>query len=85
MIASEIDIKTDDEVESQAFEFHGLVSALDTEARTFVIRDYTLHYDDATAFDLHGATWPTDLTVEVKARLDSSTGQLVATQIETED
>lgn len=85
VIASEIDIKTDDEVESQAFEFHGLVSALDTEARTFVIRDYTLHYDDATAFDLHGATWPTDLTVEVKARLDSSTGQLVATQIETED
>lgn len=85
VIASEMDIKTDDEVEAQGFEFHGPISALDTVARTFVIHGYTLHYDDATAFDLHGATWANDLTVEAQARLDDTTGQWVATQIETDN
>lgn len=89
VIATAIEIKTDDDVESQDFEFHGAVSALDTTAKTFVVRGYTVRYIDgsgpnATAFDLGTALWANGLSVEVKAELDSS-GGLLATEIEADD
>lgn len=89
VIATEIEIETEDDIESQAFEFHGTVSGLDTEAKTFVIRGYTVRYIDgsaldATAFNLGAAAWADGLYVEVKAELDSN-GDLLATQIEVDD
>lgn len=89
VIASEIEIEDEDELDAQEFEFHGSVSELDTVAKTFVIRDYTVRYDDsaktsATQFDLGGATWANGLFVEVKAVIDNS-GQLLATRIEVDD
>jgi hypothetical protein len=84
VFATEIDIKTDDEVESQAFEFHGAVSELDTTAKTFVVRGYAVRYDGQTAFDIGTALWADGLTVEVKAVLDNS-GQLLATEIDVDD
>lgn len=81
VLATEIDIKTDDEVESQHFEFHGTVSELDTTAKTFVVRGYTLRYDGQTVFDIGTAAWADGLSVEVKAVLDNS-GHLLATEIE---
>lgn len=76
VIASEIDIKTDDEVESQAFEFHGAISEL--TASTFVVRGYTIRYD--TSF---GITLTNGLLVEVKAELQLN-GDLLASEIEIE-
>lgn len=89
VIASEIEIEDEDELDAQEFEFHGSVSELDTVAKTFVIRGYTVRYNDgagtsATQFDLGGATWANGLFVEVKAVLDNS-GQLLATRIEVDD
>lgn len=88
VIATEIDVKTDEDVESQAFEFHGAVSALDTTAKTFVIRGYTVRYIDgsganATVFDLGTAVWADGLYVEVKAELQSN-GDLLATTVEVD-
>lgn len=84
VIATEVEIKTDDEVESQGFEFHGAVSELDTTAMTFVVRGYPVRYDGQTVFELGTAVWANGLTVEVKAELDNS-GQLLATEIDVDD
>lgn len=89
VIASEIEIEDEDELDAQEFEFHGSVSELDTTAKTFVIRGYTVRYNDgsgtpATQFELGGATWANGLFVEVKAVLDNSS-QLLATRIEVDD
>ncbi len=81
VIAAEIDIKTDDEVESQAFEFHGAISALDTTAQTFVIRGYTVRYNGSTTFEPSGTTLADGLYVEVKAELQAN-GDLLATRVE---
>ena len=61
-------------------------AAIDTVARTFTVRGYTLHYDDATVFQLHGATWNASLNtrIEAKAKLQTN-GELLATEVETED
>ena len=84
--ATHIEVEDDRDIESQPYEFHGTVSAIDTVARTFTVRGYTLHYDDATVFQLHGATWNASLTtrIEAKAKLQPN-GELLATEVETED
>lgn len=89
VIATKLEIETEAEVESQKFEFHGPVSALDTTAKTFVVRGYTVRYIDgagpnATVFDIGTALWTNGLYVEVKAVLDNS-GQLLATDIESDN
>jgi hypothetical protein len=89
VIATEIEIETEDDIESQEFEFHGTVSSLNIVARTFVIRGYTVRYIDgsganATEFDLGAAVWQDGLNVEVKAELDSN-GDLLATKVEVDD
>lgn len=89
VIATEIEVKDDAELEEREYEFHGAISALDTVARTFVVRGYTVGYTerptpDPTEFELHGQTWANDLEVEVKVRLQAS-GQWLATQIEADD
>lgn len=84
VIASEIEVEDEDELESQEFEFHGEISALDTTARTFVIRGYTVRYDASTRFELNGETWANGVYAEVKAVQDTG-GQLLATQIEADD
>ena len=88
-IATKVEIETEAEVESQKFEFHGTISALDATAKTFVIRGYTVHYVDgigpnATVFNIGTAPWANGLNVEVKAVLDSN-GQLRATEIEADN
>ena len=84
VVAAAIEVEDEHEVETREYEFHSTVSALDTTARTFVIRGYTVHWDDQTHFSLHGRSWANGIRVEVKARLDSS-GQLLATKIEAGD
>lgn len=83
VLATEVEVEDDKDIEAQAFEFHGTVSAIDTTARTFVVRGYTLHYDGTTAFDLHGAIWDASLStpIEAKARLKPN-GELLATEVD---
>lgn len=85
VVAEEIDIESEDEPDALEYEFHGVVSLLDTIAKTFSIRGYTVHYDDATAFEPGVVPLANDLRVEVKARLDNRTGQWLATRIEADD
>ncbi|MDE2418275.1 MAG: hypothetical protein KGN32_10760 [Burkholderiales bacterium] len=85
VIAARVAIETDAAVEAEKFEFHGMISALNTTNKTFVIRGYTVRYIDgagtnATVFDIGTAVWADGLNVEVKAVLDNS-GQLLATGI----
>lgn len=86
VIATKVEIE--DENEALEYEFHGAVSALDTVAKTFVIRGYTVRYIDsqapgATRFKLDGRAWSDGLLAEVKARLDAN-ADLLATEIEAE-
>lgn len=83
VLATEVEVEDDEDIEAQAFEFHGTVSVIDTTARTFVARGYTLHYDETTAFDLHGAIWDASLStpIEAKARLKPN-GELLATEVD---
>ncbi len=82
VIATEIEIETDDDIESQAFEFHGAISALTPS--TFVVRGYTIHYNGNTTLEPSNTTLADGLYVEVKAELDSN-GDLLATQVEVDD
>lgn len=82
VIATEIEVKTDEEVENQEFEFHGAISNL--SADTFVVRGYTLRYNGTTRFDPSNITLINGLSVEVKAELQPS-GDLLATQVEVGD
>jgi hypothetical protein len=84
VIATSLEIEDEEELEAQEYEFHGTVSALDTTARAFAIRGYTVHYDDNTSFELHGLTWTDGVKAEVKA-LQNPSGQLVATKVEADD
>lgn len=89
VVATDIEIEDESELEAQEFEFHGEISALDTTAKTFVIRGYTIRYNDgsgpdATVFELGGSAWANGLSAEVKAVIDQS-GALRATRIETDD
>lgn len=79
VIATEIDIKTDEDIEAQEYEFHGTISGL--TANTFVVRGYTLRYNGSTRFELSGTTLTDGLLVEVKAQLQSN-GELLATEVE---
>lgn len=84
VIATEIEIKTDDDIESQEFEFHGAVSALDTGTQTFVVRGYSIHYNGSTQFEPSNTTLADGLLVEVKAELQPN-GDLLATKVEVDD
>lgn len=83
VIATQIEVKSDEEVEAQPFKFHGAISALDTANKTFQVRGYAVRYGAQTVFDFSQAIWANGLNVEVKAVLDH-TGQLLATEIEEE-
>lgn len=83
VIATEIDIKTDDDIEAQEYEFHGAVSALNTDTQTFVVRGYTLRYNGSTRFEPSGTTLTDGLLVEVKAELQPN-GELLATKVEVD-
>lgn len=84
VFATQIETKSDDEVETRPFKFHGAVSALDTSSKTFQVRGYAVRYDAQTDFDLSNALWANGLNVEVKAVLER-TGLLLATEIEVDD
>lgn len=83
IVATEVEVKDETEIENEDFEFHGTLSGVDTTARTFVLRGYTFSYDNETVFDgLTLSNSSTDL-VEVKARIVD--GAWLAVEVERED
>ena len=81
--AARVEIEDSDTLEAKEYEFHGLISSLDTSAQTFVIRGYTVRYEAATVYEPTRLTLANSLDVEVKARIDTA-GLLVATKIEAQ-
>lgn len=85
VVASKVKVETEAELEAQEFEFHGTFSALDTNARTFVLKGYRFTYDSQTEFDgVNWATNPTPSYIEVKAVLNTD-GSWRATQVEADN
>jgi hypothetical protein len=67
-------------------ELHGLVSALDTSAKTFSLRGLTVNYASVTEWQgLTEAGLANDLKVEVKGALSSDGTQVVARLIKLEN
>jgi len=83
VVAEKVKVESEDASANQEFEFYGQVSQLDTQAQTFVLRDYTFHYSTSTRFeDVNWASNPAPL-VEVKAYQNN--GQWEATEIKLDD
>ena len=63
----------------------GFVENLDTDLRTFKIRDLTVDYSLADTSGLPGGAPADDLLVEVEGMLDATDGEMLATEIKLED
>ena len=69
----EVKSKADAETRSKDFLYVGVFSALDTSAKTFVLKGYTFHYDSSTKFSgIDWSTGTTPTTITVQAQLTSS-------------
>lgn len=74
------------ESEGEDFELHGSLSALDTTARTFVVRSVTVRWDASVVFkDGSESQLANGVQVEVKGVLDADGTGLQATRISFED
>ena len=85
LVASEVQIKTESDVENEGFELDGAISTIDTTNKTFVLRGVTVDYSGSVDFD-HGAI--SDLAVgkrvEVKGTLSADGTGLQAVRIRFE-
>ena len=81
--ASKVEIESPSE--SESFELHGSVSALDATAKTFVVRGLTVSYAGNVEFrDGSAADLANGRNVEVRATLAAGSDQLQATRIRFE-
>lgn len=80
IVASSVKTRTTSQIEAQSFEFYGAVSALDTTARTFVLRGYSFQYTGTTVIDV--TPWVTGATPYVKVEATLVNGAWVATEIQ---
>jgi hypothetical protein len=75
-----------DDDDDERFELHGAISALDTAARSFMLRGVRVSYAGAVAFDDGSEADLRDgAQVEVKGRLSADGSTLDASKIEFED
>jgi hypothetical protein len=85
LVASRVELRSDDEEFDEGIDLRGTLSALDTAARTFIVRGVTLfygtvpppQYDNGSEANLANAA-----CVRVRGRLDSDRTRAVATRIE---
>lgn len=82
-------VKSEDEGgenEGEDFELHGTISALDTSAKTFVVRNVTVRYGSSVVYkDGSEAQLANGVKVEVKGALDADGTGLQASRISFED
>jgi Domain of unknown function (DUF5666) len=68
-----------------AFEFKDTISALDTAAKTFVVKGYTIRYAGATFEGVTADTLANGQTVQVKANPTTTANTYDATEVKLED
>lgn len=81
--ATRVELKDSATIEAKEYEFHGRISSLNTSAKTFVVRGYTVKYVDTTVYEPTSLALANGLDIEVKGRIDTA-GLLVARKIEAE-
>jgi hypothetical protein len=87
LVARQVHLEDEDDDDHEGeYELHGAISALDTQARTFLLRGVTVAYSDNTLFeDMGEADLVAGLEVEVKGQLSPDGTRVDATRIERED
>ena len=86
IIASKVKVETEDEARHGEFELHGTASALDTTAKTFVLRGLTVDYSapSVTFKDGTASKLANGVQLEVKGTLSSDGTRVAATVVEFE-
>lgn len=85
--ATEVKIESDDEEGGSGYELEGSITAIDTTARTFVLRSVIVSYGDGGVVFKDGtaADLKVGARVKVKGALSSDGTQVVATEIEIDN
>jgi Domain of unknown function (DUF5666) len=82
LTAARVSLESDDDEDDEAFELSGSISALDTTAKTFVIRGVTVNYAATLRFEGGlAADLPRARSAEVKGKLSADGTRLDATSI----
>ena len=86
VVATRVTVETEHEREAAGFELHGAISALDTTAKTFVLRGVTVGFGSSTVEFRKGtaADLANGKKVEVKGTRSADGTTLTATQISFE-
>ena len=84
LVATKVELE-DEHEDRDRNELHGAISALDTQAKTFVVRGVTVHYSATTVFDDGvAANLANGRQVEVKGSLGADGTTVEASRIEFE-
>ena len=82
LVASEVKVRTDDDVAGEDFELRGPVAAPDAAALSFVLRGVTVVYSAATDFrNGSAAGLTTGVNVEARGKLSPDGTRLIASRI----
>jgi hypothetical protein len=89
LLATEVKLEDENEVEHGEFELHGTISNLDVTLKKFLLRGVTVTFAGTVRFDNGDATrlssiLGTTATIEVKGTYDASTNTVTATRISFE-
>jgi Domain of unknown function (DUF5666) len=83
LVASEVELRSDDEAFDDGFDLRDEISALDTGARTFVVRGVTVFYGSTQRYDNGSEADLADgRRVRVRAKLSADRTRVVAERIE---
>jgi hypothetical protein len=89
LVAIDVQVETESEIENQEFELRGAVSSLNTTSKTFVVRGVTVNYANTSRFDNGDASKlalfnGTSATVEVRGTYNAATNSVAASRIKFE-
>ena len=81
LVASEVQIKTETDVENEGFELNGAISTIDTANKKFVLRGVVVDYSNSEFFDGTVSNLAVGKFVEVNGRLSGDSTGLQAIRI----
>lgn len=89
VMATEVKVENENEVENEEFELHGTVSSLNVTIKSFLVRGVTITFAGAVRFDNGDAAklsaiLGTSATVEVRGTYNAATNTVTATRIKFE-
>jgi hypothetical protein len=89
LMATEVKVENENEVENQEFELHGTVSSLNVTIKSFLVRGVTITFAGAVRFDNGDAAklstiLGTSATLEVRGTYNAATNTVTATRIKFE-